>query len=97
MPHPRATCTLDCWSMFAYQHLQPLAQVPNVVGFIEEGKKVAKKQMDITLHGLWGPAVPSPLQAYLPSCTPIPMCNVPLHIPWHSCLSPGHDTVHTPL
>ena len=26
-------------------------QVPNVVGFVEEGKKVAKKQMGITLHG----------------------------------------------
>ena len=38
-------------------------QVPNVVGFIEEGKKVAKKQMDITLHGLWGKGVQTPLQA----------------------------------
>lgn len=47
-------------------------QVPNVVGFIEEGKKVAKKQMDITLHGLWGPQVPSPLQACLPSAIPGP-------------------------
>ena len=29
-------------------------QVPNVDGLIEEGKKAPKKNMDITLHGLWG-------------------------------------------
>ena len=38
-------------------------QVPNVVAYIEEGKKVAKKQMDITLHGLWGKGGQTPLQA----------------------------------
>ncbi len=48
-------------------------QVPNVVGFIEEGKKVAKKQMDIILHGLWGTDTPSPLQA----CLPTPHAHVP--------------------
>ncbi len=33
------------------------------MGYIEEGKKVARKQMDITLHGLWGKEVDTPLKA----------------------------------
>ena len=63
-------------------------QVPNVVGFIEEGKKVAKKQMDITLHGLWGPEVASPLQARLPRRAPIPLCNISLHMTRPPRISP---------
>ena len=50
-------------------------QVPNVVGFIEEGKKVAKKQMDITLHGLWGKGVQTPLQAGISSLSLVCMLS----------------------
>ena len=38
-----------------------LLQAPNVLGRIEEGKKIAKKQMDIVIHGLWGVDAVSPL------------------------------------
>ena len=31
-------------------------------GFVEEGKKVAKKNIDITLHGLWGADSLSPVR-----------------------------------
>ena len=48
------------------------AQAPNVLGRIEEGKKVAKKQMDIVIHGVWGPDATSPLQpeVYTPAGWP---------------------------
>ena len=36
-------------------------QMPNDIGYIEPGKKRAKKTMDIELHGLWGRDTPSPL------------------------------------
>jgi hypothetical protein len=47
-------------------------QAPNVLGRIEEGKKIAKKQMDILIHGLWGRGNPSPLmpEVYTPSGWP---------------------------
>lgn len=43
-----------------------------MLGRIEEGKKVAKKQMDIIIHGLWGPTTTSPLvpEVYTPSGWP---------------------------
>ena len=75
-----AVRVLGCLCMSVHQHAAPLVQVPNVVGYIEEGKKVAKKQMDITLHGLWGPEAPSPLQAGLPPCTPVPALLYSAHI-----------------
>lgn len=53
-------------------------QVPNVVGFIEEGKKAAKKQMDITIHGLWGPGAPSPLQADIYTASGWPAVSTPV-------------------
>ena len=47
-------------------------QALNVLGRMEDGKKAAKKQMDITIHGLWGPDVASPLapDVYTPSGWP---------------------------
>ena len=36
--------------------------MPNTEGYIEEGKKVAKKQRDMKLHSLWGESVASPLK-----------------------------------
>lgn len=52
-----------------------------MIGFIEEGKKIAKKQMDITLHGLWGPGVPTPLQACLRTHLLL-LRSCPEHMPW---------------
>ena len=71
-----------------------MVQVPNVVGYIEEGKKVAKKQMDIVLHGLWGPDTPSPLQACF-SSHPCPNAPAP-DLAW---LPSQHTTLwsHGPL
>lgn len=37
-------------------------QLPNEEGFIEEGKKKAKKNLDVPLHGLWGKDEASPLK-----------------------------------
>ncbi len=37
-------------------------QVPNDLGFIEEGRKAPKKQMGITLWGAWGRDAPCPLR-----------------------------------
>jgi hypothetical protein len=37
-------------------------QAPNPDGRIEEGKKVAKKNIDLELHGLWGKGKPSLLE-----------------------------------
>ncbi|BDA48148.1 probable DNA polymerase I at C-terminar half [Coccomyxa sp. Obi] len=52
--------------------LERTFKAPNVLGRKEEGKKVAKKQMDITIHGLWGPGMASPLkpEVYTPSGWP---------------------------
>ena len=36
-------------------------QMPNTQNFIEEGKKVPKKNVDVTLWGLWGRDVATPL------------------------------------
>lgn len=36
--------------------------MPNVDGLKKEGDKRAKKNLDITLHGVWGPGTPSPLK-----------------------------------
>ena len=49
-----------------------------MVGFIEEGKKVAKKQMEITLHGLWGPGVASPLRAEIFTASGAPAVSTPV-------------------
>jgi DNA polymerase-1 len=43
---------------------EPLARkfkAPNEGGWVEPGKKVAKKNLDLELHGLWGAGVASPL------------------------------------
>jgi hypothetical protein len=48
-------------------------QMPNLEGFIEEGKKRAKKCLDVPLHGLWGEGVTTPLKAevrYYTASTP---------------------------
>lgn len=49
-----------------------------MVGFVEEGKKVAKKQMGITLHGLWGPGVASPLKAEIFTASGAPAVSTPV-------------------
>ena len=49
-----------------------------MVGFIEEGKKVAKKQMELTLHGLWGPGVASPLRAEIFTASGAPAVSTPV-------------------
>ena len=49
-----------------------------MVGFIEEGKKVAKKQMEITLHGLWGPGEASPLKAEIFTASGAPAVSTPV-------------------
>lgn len=36
--------------------------MPNEEGIIEEGKKRAKKNIDIKLHGLWGEDIATPLK-----------------------------------
>lgn len=47
-------------------------QMPNLEGTIEEGKKRAKKTIDIELHGVWGKGVLSPLtpEVFTPSGWP---------------------------
>jgi DNA polymerase-1 len=54
------------------------AQAPNCLGRVEEGKKVAKKQMDIVIHGLWGPDVRSPLQPDVYTASGWPAVSTPV-------------------
>jgi hypothetical protein len=67
--------------------------MPNVEGFIEEGKKRAKKCLDVPLHGLWGEGVKSPLkaEARCHSAQFASMCCKPSlvldhRIAWHSVM-----------
>lgn len=47
-------------------------QMPNVEGTIEAGKKRAKKNIDVEMHGIWGKGRMSPLkpEVYTPSGWP---------------------------
>jgi hypothetical protein len=49
-------------------------QMPNEEGFIEEGKKKAKKSLDVPLHGLWGKGVLTPLKPEV-QCCPYPAAS----------------------
>ena len=53
-------------------------KVPNETGFIEEGKKKPKKNIDIELHGLWGKNVPSPLPVEHTTPSGWPGANTPM-------------------
>lgn len=53
-------------------------KVPNETGFIEEGKKKPKKNIDIELHGLWGRDVPSPLPVEHTTPSGWPGANTPM-------------------
>ena len=53
-------------------HQLHFRQMPNEEGFIEEGKKRAKKCIDVPLHGLWGEDVLSPLKPEV-TCRPGPL------------------------
>lgn len=46
--------------------------MPNLDGRIEEGKKKAKKTIDVELHGIWGKGILSPLtpEVFTPSGWP---------------------------
>ena len=52
--------------------------MPNTEGYIEEGKKVAKKNRDIMLHGLWGEHDPSPLTPEIYTATGWPAVSTPV-------------------
>ncbi|QDZ19172.1 DNA polymerase I [Chloropicon primus] len=53
-------------------------KVPNETGFIEEGKKKPKKNIDIELHGLWGKDVRSPLPVEHTTPSGWPGANTPM-------------------
>ena len=53
-------------------------KVPNEIGFIEEGKKKPKKNIDIELHSLWGKDVPSPLPVEHTTPSGWPGANTPV-------------------
>lgn len=44
-----------------FTQMPTLSQMPNEDGFIEEGKKKAKKNIDVEMHGLWGMNAATPL------------------------------------
>ena len=48
-----------CWK--ESERAQPRLQAPNLLNTVEEGRKVAKKQIDITLWGAWGRGKACPL------------------------------------
>ena len=58
--------------MLIYLGAAWLAQMPNLLGTIEEGKKRAKKTIDVELWGVWGQGVQCPLtpEVYTPSGWP---------------------------
>ncbi len=53
-------------------------QMPNTIGYIEEGKKRAKKNMDIELHGVWGHSAPTPLLPEVFTPAGWPACSTPV-------------------
>lgn len=55
-----------------------MPQAPNVLGRIEEGKKIAKKQMDIVIHGLWGADAQSPLTPEVYTASGWPAVSTPV-------------------
>ena len=52
--------------------------MPNTIGYIEEGKKRAKKNMDIELHGVWGRSTPTPLLPEVFTPAGWPACSTPV-------------------
>ena len=52
--------------------------MPNTIGYIEEGKKRAKKNMDIELHGVWGRSTPTPLEPEVFTPAGWPACSTPV-------------------
>ena len=60
------------------ESLTPNVQTANVDGFIEEGKKVARKHIEFELHGVWGPNKKSPLKPEQVTPTGWPAVSVPV-------------------
>ncbi|KAL4452308.1 hypothetical protein ABPG75_007970 [Micractinium tetrahymenae] len=58
--------------------LERVFKVPNVDGLKKEGEKRAKKNLDITLHGVWGPGMPSPLKPEVYTAGGVPACSTPV-------------------
>lgn len=58
--------------------LERVFKVPNVDGLKKEGDKRAKKNLDITLHGVWGPGTPSPLKPEVYTAGGVPACSTPV-------------------
>ncbi len=52
--------------------------MPNDVDFIEEGRKVPKKQMGITLWGAWGRDVACPLKPAVYTASGWPAVSTPV-------------------
>ena len=52
--------------------------MPNTIGYIEEGKKRVKKNMDIELHGVWGRSTPTPLEPDMFTPAGWPACSTPV-------------------
>ena len=55
-----------------------LWQMPNTIGVIEEGKKAPKKNMDVTLWGLWGRGVDTPLRPEVFTASGWPAVSTPV-------------------
>lgn len=53
-------------------------QAPNVDGVIEEGKKKPKKNIDITLWGIWGRGQASPIKPDVYTSTGLPAVSTPV-------------------
>ena len=53
-------------------------QAPNTLSRVEEGRKAAKKQMEIVIHGLWGPDVASPLRPEVYTASGWPAVSTPV-------------------
>ena len=58
--------------------IERVFKVPNEDGYIEPGKTRAKKQREITLHGVWGPRVPSPLTPAVRTPSGAPAVSTPV-------------------
>ncbi len=76
--HPASTMP-PSWPLLA------LWQMPNTEGYIEPGKKRAKKNIDVELWGLWGKDKASPLKPEVPALPLLPL--LPLQRPPPHCLS----------
>ena len=60
-------------------------QMPNTEGYIEPGKKRAKKHIDVELCGLWGKDKVSPAQARGVCPAPASCCSIHCLIASHGC------------